>query len=238
MASKRLAPLFLSHATKFTSRHSLRLLPPLSLGSYQFPSQRDPPPSHGKNLSTTTPSSPPTQSKPYTFKDIQSLASTPHPSTLLIDVREPSELDSTGRIPSAVSMPIVSNPDAIYLSPDDFEERFGFPKPGSESTSSMENADMDEIREQRDDVEESQGNPAPYAAGHGGADVGAASLEGEGEGVSEDRVKEVVFYCKAGVRSRAAMQMAQGEGGWKGVKIGQWAGGWVEWKKEGGKVER
>lgn len=83
------------------------------------------------------------------------------------------------------------------------------------------------------------GNPAPYVAGHGGADVGAASVsvdddvEGQGGGV-----QEVVFYCKAGVRSRAAMQMARGEGGWEGVGVGQWEGGWVEWEKEGGKVER
>ncbi|KAL8845122.1 MAG: hypothetical protein Q9176_000290 [Flavoplaca citrina] len=172
---------------------------------------------------------------------IQSLSSSPHPHTLLIDVREPSELDSTGRIPSAVSMPIVSNPDAIYLNPEDFEERFGFPKPGSSSSSSSISAtDADDIREQSEEVESSKGNPAPYTAGHGGADVGAASVDEDGDvgGQEDDRVQEVVFYCKAGVRSRAAMQMAQGEGGWNGVNVGQWAGGWVEWEKEGGKVER
>lgn len=137
-------------------------------------------------------------------------------------------------------MPIVSNPDAVYLSPEDFEERFGFRKPGSSTSSTSSSADADEAREQEEDVVQSTGNPAPYAAGHGGADVGAASLaaEGKGAGDSEDRVQEVVFYCKAGVRSRAAMQMAQGEGGWKGVKVGQWDGGWVEWEKEGGSVER
>lgn len=86
-------------------------------------------------------------------------------------------------------------------------------------------------------------NPKPYAAGHAGADVGAAAEEeaetdggmGDGEG---EGVKEVVFFCKAGVRSRAAMQMALGEGGWRGVRVGQWGGGWVEWENRGGEVER
>lgn len=93
-------------------------------------------------------------------------------------------------------------------------------------------------------MERKDGNPAPYVAGHGGADVGAASfsvddkVEGDGEGEGEGGVREVVFYCKVGVRSRAAMQMARGEGGWEGVGVGQWEGGWVEWEKEGGKVER
>ena len=64
--------------------------------------------------------------------------------------------------------------------------------------------------------------------GEGGGDKG----EGEGEGV-----KEVIFYCKAGVRSRAAARMAAGEGGWKGVRIGEFAG-WDEWVGKGGRVER
>ncbi|KAL8725726.1 MAG: hypothetical protein Q9166_007176 [cf. Caloplaca sp. 2 TL-2023] len=163
---------------------------------------------------------------------IQSLSSHPSPTRLLIDVREPAELEATGRIPSAVSMPITSNPDAIYLSPEDFHDRFGFEKPGNPSVSSSDESD-EELGEAV-----SEGNPKPYAAGHGGADVGvAAEAEEEGD-EGGDGVREVVFYCKAGVRSRAAMQMAAGEGGWKGVRVGQWGGGWVEWEQEGGKVER
>ncbi|KAL9000426.1 MAG: hypothetical protein Q9169_000943 [Polycauliona sp. 2 TL-2023] len=254
MASKRLTTLLLFRTIKPPLQHPLRLFPPLSAHSPLFPHRIHPIPSHGRNLSTNTPSSPSNQPKTYTYKDIHSLSSNPNPTTLLIDVREPSELDSTGRIPSAVSMPIVSNPDAIYLSPEDFEERFGFAKPGSFSSSpssspssstssSSTDAEADEIREQQEELAQGKGNPAPYAAGHGGADVGAASLEKEEgeevkEGEEEDKVREVVFYCKAGVRSRAAMQMALGEGGWKGVEIGQWSGGWVEWEKEGGRVER
>ena len=38
----------------------------------------------------------------------------------------------TGIIPSAVSIPLQSQADAFFLSPDDFEMRFGYPKPGAE----------------------------------------------------------------------------------------------------------
>jgi len=68
-----------------------------------------------------------------------------------LDVREPSEY-AAGFIPTARNIPISSNPDALFLPPDEFEERFGFIKP-------------------------------PMG-------------------------KEVVFYCKAGVRSSAAASMA------------------------------
>ncbi|PLB41928.1 rhodanese-like domain-containing protein [Aspergillus candidus] len=51
-----------------------------------------------------------------------------HP--ILVDVREPAELTATGIIPSAVSVPLGSQPDALFLTPEEFETRFGFPKPG------------------------------------------------------------------------------------------------------------
>ncbi|KAI0828445.1 Rhodanese-like protein [Hypoxylon sp. FL0890] len=46
---------------------------------------------------------------------------------------------------------------------------------------------------------------------------------------------EVVFYCKAGVRSRAAAQIAK-EAGYKNV--GEYPGSWLDWVEKGGKVER
>ncbi|OQE39142.1 hypothetical protein PENCOP_c007G05715 [Penicillium coprophilum] len=52
-----------------------------------------------------------------------------HKPIILIDVREPAELQGTGIIPSAVSIPLASQPDALYLTPDEFETRFGFAKP-------------------------------------------------------------------------------------------------------------
>ncbi|KAF3062001.1 Thiosulfate sulfurtransferase RDL2, mitochondrial [Daldinia childiae] len=45
----------------------------------------------------------------------------------------------------------------------------------------------------------------------------------------------VVFYCKAGVRSRAAAQIAR-EAGWKNV--GEYPGSWLDWVRRGGEIER
>ncbi|KAI9877846.1 MAG: hypothetical protein M1830_002649 [Pleopsidium flavum] len=103
----------------------------------------------------------------------------PSPDRILIDVREPSELASTGRIPSSINIPISSHPDAFFLPADEFEDQFGFEKP--------------------------------------------------------DEGKEVVFYCKAGVRSRAAAGMAL-QGGYE--RVGEYGGSWVEWVGSGGGVER
>lgn len=45
---------------------------------------------------------------------------------------------------------------------------------------------------------------------------------------------EVVFYCKAGVRSRAAAELAK-TAGWE--KVGEYPGSWLDWEKNGGKRE-
>lgn len=67
---------------------------------------------------------------------LPSSTSSPSQSPILVDVREPAELVSTGIIPGAVAVPLASQPDALYLSPDEFESRFGFPKPGFEEGAS------------------------------------------------------------------------------------------------------
>lgn len=46
---------------------------------------------------------------------------------------------------------------------------------------------------------------------------------------------EVLFYCKAGVRSRAAAGIAR-DAGW--TKVGEYPGSWLDWVGRGGKVER
>ena len=97
----------------------------------------------------------------------------------MIDVREPSELHATGRIPTAHNLPINSAPEALFLPADDFEERFGFKKPSS--------------------------------------------------------VTEVVFYCKSGVRSRAAAGLAR-QAGWE--RVGEYQGSWIDWEKKGGVKEK
>ncbi|KAA8901774.1 putative thiosulfate sulfurtransferase mitochondrial precursor [Sphaerosporella brunnea] len=107
--------------------------------------------------------------KRYTFPEIRTLAASPRPSALLIDVREPGEF-SAGAIPGAINLPIVTSPEALSLPADEFEDRFGFEKPRKDS--------------------------------------------------------EVVFYCKAGVRSAAAARIALAEGY---EKVGEYPGSWLEW---------
>lgn len=103
-------------------------------------------------------------------------AHAPAPPT---DVREPGELKSTGHVPGAVNIPVTSQPDSFHITEEDFEDRFGYPRP--------------------------------------------------------DKDQEVVFYCKAGVRSRAAAGLAK-SAGWS--KVGEYPGSWLDWAEKGGKVER
>lgn len=50
-----------------------------------------------------------------------------------------------------------------------------------------------------------------------------------------DEDKEVVFYCKAGVRSSAAAGMALQYGY---QRVGEYRGSWLEWVGKGGEVQR
>ncbi|RDW91078.1 hypothetical protein BP5796_02243 [Coleophoma crateriformis] len=100
-------------------------------------------------------------------------------NVVLTDVREPSELNSTGRIPSSISIPVGSTPDSFFITEEEFEDRFGYSRPGTD--------------------------------------------------------KEVIFYCKAGVRSKAAAELAR-QAGWK--KIGEYPGSWLDWTEKGGPTEK
>lgn len=100
-------------------------------------------------------------------------------------MREPAELTSTGIIPTAVAVPLASQPDALFLTPEEFETRFGYPKPGA----------------------------------------------------GEDKSGDVVFYCKAGVRARAAAQLAL-QAGYEPERVGVYDGSWLDWAKNGGRVEK
>lgn len=64
----------------------------------------------------------------------------------------------------------------------------------------------------------------------------SATEAADKEGGEQD-VTEVVFYCKAGVRSRAAARLARGWEG-EGVRVGEYKGSWVEWVGRGGVVEQ
>lgn len=117
-------------------------------------------------------------------------------------------------------MPLTSQPEGIFLPPEEFEARFGFAKPEVDVTAAAEGEEAEE-------------------EGDSDSSRGATGKEKDKRAAGEDgRVREVVFYCKAGVRSRAAARLAAGEGGWKGVRIGDLGGGWMEWERRGGGVER
>ncbi|KAI9696813.1 MAG: hypothetical protein M1836_005175 [Candelina mexicana] len=116
-----------------------------------------------------------------TFKicrQVKSMVDSPSENRILIDVREPSEFKA-GFIPSAINIPISSQPDALFLPEDEFEDRLGLPKPSKD--------------------------------------------------------KEVVFYCKAGVRSSSAAAFAL-QGGYH--KVGEYRGSWLDWTKQGGETKQ
>jgi rhodanese-related sulfurtransferase len=115
---------------------------------------------------------------PSNTNQVQAHLSSPSTDRILIDTREPSELQATGTIPGSINIPITSKPDAFFISPEEFEDRMGFERPGKE--------------------------------------------------------KEVVFYCKAGVRSRAAAELAR-QAGWE--RVGEYSGSWLDWEKRGGEKE-
>ncbi|MCJ1402887.1 hypothetical protein MMC11_006108 [Xylographa trunciseda] len=150
-----------------------------SATTHKSPAQPSPQPIKPYNYEDVlTPRSPP-RPNPLTLPSTQILTLThsPTPHTLLIDVRTPAET-AQGRIPTAQQLNITAHPDGLFLSAEEFEERFGWEKPSRET--------------------------------------------------------ELVFYCKAGVRSRVAARMAR-EAGWK---AGEYAGSWDDWVGRGGGVER
>ncbi|KAK6219545.1 rhodanese-like domain-containing protein [Colletotrichum tabaci] len=116
-------------------------------------------------------------SKLWNYEQMAELAKNPK-GVIIIDSREPGELEQTGRIPSAVNIPVATAPESFHIPEDDFEDRYGFPRPAKDT--------------------------------------------------------ELVFYCKAGVRSRAAATLAK-EAGW--TRVGEYPGSFLDWQKHGGEVE-
>ncbi|KAL2159830.1 hypothetical protein VTH06DRAFT_1963 [Thermothelomyces fergusii] len=127
--------------------------------------------------STDSDAKPP--SKIWDFEAMSKLTSSPNPSVTIIDVREPHELKESGRIPGAINVPVTSAPDSFFISEEEFEDRYGHPRPARDA--------------------------------------------------------EVVFYCRAGVRSRAAAGLAR-DAGW--TNVGEYPGSWLDWEAKGGKIER
>lgn len=73
------------------------------------------------------------QAKIYKYDDVKDLAVHPekYPSSVLVDVREPVEFND-GHIPGAINIPFKSSPGALNLSPDEFQDNFGFEKPSTD----------------------------------------------------------------------------------------------------------
>lgn len=105
---------------------------------------------------------------------VQKISSDANSEVILIDVREPHEF-AAGHIPRAINLPVQSQPDALFLDRETFEDRFGMVKPVLDA--------------------------------------------------------EVVFYCKAGVRSKAAAEFAV-QNGYEHVK--EYPGSWIDWVSNGG----
>ncbi|KAG0636392.1 Rhodanese-like domain-containing protein [Tuber brumale] len=158
----------LSTGTLISRRKIATIPPPCFFFFHTLPRQSLLLPVSKKYYSSTAQSP---NTKPYDYEAIKSLTKTYPRTSALIDVRELAEF-AAGAIPTAVNIPIVSSPDALTLSPEEFEDRFGFAKPGLE--------------------------------------------------------QEVVFYCKAGIRSSAAAQVAVGVGY---RRVGEYRGSWVDWER-------
>ncbi|KAK1992510.1 rhodanese-like domain-containing protein [Colletotrichum falcatum] len=115
-------------------------------------------------------------SKLWTYEQMAKLIRDPK-GVVIVDTRERDEVLDTGRIPFAIHIPVSTAPESFHITEEDFEERYGFPRPGKDT--------------------------------------------------------ELVFYCKAGVRSRAAAALAK-EAGW--TRVGEYPGSFRDWTKRGGEV--
>ncbi|CAL9737367.1 thiosulfate sulfurtransferase Rdl2p, mitochondrial [Monosporozyma servazzii] len=69
--------------------------------------------------------------KIYKFEDIKQLVETPDKKKLLIDVREPTEIDEY-KLPNSINIPLKTAPGALGLNAEEFREVFHFKKPSLE----------------------------------------------------------------------------------------------------------
>lgn len=167
MATPRVALASLLRASRFSTQYKVRHFrafpsaPRLVIQHPQFK----------RSSSTSAPQ------KTYSFSEVSALSANPTSDKVLIDTREPGELQTTGTIPGSINIPVSSQPDSFFLTAEEFEDRYGFERPSKET--------------------------------------------------------EVIFFCKAGVRSRVAAGLAR-EAGWE--KVGEYPGSWLDWEKQGGET--
>lgn len=68
------------------------------------------------------------ETKIYDFERMKQLVQHPSKNRVLVDAREPEEF-KTYSIPNSVNIPFTSDPEAMKLSPEAFEEKYNFKKP-------------------------------------------------------------------------------------------------------------
>ncbi|KAK2603777.1 hypothetical protein QQS21_004062 [Conoideocrella luteorostrata] len=77
-------------------------------------------------------------SKIWSFDEVKQLVEAgkklSHNDVVIVDVREPVELQSTGKIPGAVNIPITSAVQSFHIPEADFEDMYGFERPSRDST--------------------------------------------------------------------------------------------------------
>ncbi|OXA56841.1 rhodanese domain-containing protein CG4456 [Folsomia candida] len=69
--------------------------------------------------------------EPLTFAEVQEELK--KPEVTLVDVRPDEEIKTDGKIEQSKNIPIGDLPAALELSDAEFEEKYGFPKPGKDS---------------------------------------------------------------------------------------------------------
>jgi rhodanese-related sulfurtransferase len=190
MATPRLVSSFILRASRSSVSHPARQFRALQVAAprlaaikpSQFRSYSEESPKPSKIYSFSDVSTPPVHSyysptHPISIQ-VKAFSEKPDPNRILIDTREPSELQTTGTIPGSINIPVTSQPDAFFITAEEFEDRFGFERPGKDL--------------------------------------------------------EVVFYCKSGVRSRGAAELAR-QAGWG--TVAEYPGSWLDWEKNGGGKE-
>ncbi|OAA44406.1 Rhodanese domain protein [Metarhizium rileyi] len=71
-------------------------------------------------------------SRIWSFDEIRQLVDSPG-KTVIVDVREPLELQTTGKIPGAINIPVTSAVQGFHVADADFEDMYGFARPSRDT---------------------------------------------------------------------------------------------------------
>ncbi|EFY85335.1 Rhodanese domain protein [Metarhizium acridum CQMa 102] len=75
-------------------------------------------------------------SRIWSFDEVKQLVDGKRASEniVIVDVREPLELQTTGKIPGAINIPVTSAVQSFHISDADFEDTYGFERPSRDTT--------------------------------------------------------------------------------------------------------